>query len=71
MLDLKTGHSKTLTNDVKASEPTWLGKDNLLLWLKGGEKGITSLVVADVANSELSYDFQDCHEVHIRVAQKS
>ena len=50
MLDLKNGQSKVLTNDVNASEPTWLGKDNLLLWLKGGEKGTTTLVVANVDN---------------------
>lgn len=52
VLDLKTGQSKVLTEDTKASEPTWLGKDNLLLWLKGGEKGTTSLVIADADKLE-------------------
>lgn len=56
MLDLKTGQSKVLTKDVNAGEPTWLGKDNLLLWLKGGEKGTTSLVIADVDNLESTYE---------------
>ena len=37
---------------MDASEPTWLGKDNLMLYLNGGEKGTTSLVVADVDNLE-------------------
>lgn len=52
MLDIKTGQSKTLSKESDVSEPTWLGKDNLLLWLKGGDKGTTSLVVADVDNLE-------------------
>jgi dipeptidyl aminopeptidase/acylaminoacyl peptidase len=52
VLDLKTGQSKVLTKDVNASEPTWLGKDNLLVWLRGGEKGTTNLVIADVDNLE-------------------
>jgi hypothetical protein len=56
VLDLKTGQSKVLTEDVNASEPTWLGKDNLLLWLKGGEKGTTSLVVANVDDLESTYE---------------
>jgi len=47
VLDIKTGHTKLLTNDLNASEPTWLGEKNLVIWLKGGEKGITSLVLAD------------------------
>ena len=55
MLDIKTGQSKTLTKDSNASDPIWLGKGNLLLWLKGGEKGTTSLVVADVDNLEKTY----------------
>ena len=56
VLDLKNGQSKVLTKDVNASEPTWLGKDNLLLWLKGGERGTTSLVIADVDNLESTYE---------------
>ncbi|RDL36839.1 uncharacterized protein BP5553_06191 [Venustampulla echinocandica] len=47
VLDIKTGQSELLTNDLAASEPTWLGDHNLVLWLKGGEKGTTELVVAD------------------------
>lgn len=54
-MDLKSGQSKVVTNDLNASEPTWLGKDNLLLWLKGGEKGTTTLLVADVDNLESKY----------------
>lgn len=52
VLDIKTGHTKLLTNDLNASEPTWLGEKNLIIWLKGGEKGTTSLVLADAENLE-------------------
>lgn len=47
VLDLKTGQSELLSDGLTASEPTWLGDHNLVLWLKGGEKGTTGLVVAD------------------------
>jgi hypothetical protein len=52
-LDIKTGQTKLLSADVNASEPTWLGEKNLVLWLKGEEKGTTSLVLADAENSEI------------------
>jgi hypothetical protein len=58
VLDLKTGQSKVLTDDNNATDPTWLGKDNLLLWLKRGEKGTTTLLVADVDNPVSAYGFQ-------------
>ncbi|POS86812.1 dipeptidyl-peptidase-like protein V precursor, partial [Erysiphe pulchra] len=43
LLNLETGESKVLNADVEASEPTWLGEGSLLLFLKSGEKGTTSL----------------------------
>jgi Tol biopolymer transport system component len=46
VLDINTGQTKILSNDIDASEPTWLGADNLVLWLKGGEKGTTELLAA-------------------------
>jgi hypothetical protein len=52
VLDIKTGQSKLLTSDINASEPTWLLQDNLVLWLKGGEKSRTTLVIADAGNFE-------------------
>jgi hypothetical protein len=52
VLDIKTGESKLLTSDINASEPTWLLQNNLVLWLKGGEKGRTNLVIADAGNFE-------------------
>ena len=50
VLDIKTGQSKILSNDLNASEPTWMLDENLVLWLKGGEKGTTELVLADAEN---------------------
>jgi hypothetical protein len=52
VLDLRTGQSKALTSDSSASEPVWLGQRNLVLWLKSGEKGTTSLILADASNLE-------------------
>ncbi len=53
LLDIKTGQTKLVTSDVQASEPTWLGDKNLILYLKGGEKGTTSLLLTDGDNLEL------------------
>ncbi|KAF4637987.1 hypothetical protein G7Y89_g80 [Cudoniella acicularis] len=47
LLDIKTGQTQLLAGDLGASEPTWLGEGNLVLWLKGGEKGTTELIIAD------------------------
>ena len=55
VLDIKNGQAKTLTDDLNASEPVWLGEKNLVLFLKGGEKGTTSLVLADADNVENKY----------------
>jgi hypothetical protein len=50
VLDLKTGESKVLSSELNATEPTWLGEKNLVLWLQAAEKGTTSLVLADAEN---------------------
>lgn len=47
VLDISTGHSQLLTSESGASEPVWLGDKNLVVWLKGGEKGKTHLLLAD------------------------
>lgn len=52
VLDIKTGQTKLLVSDLGVSEPTWLGEGSLVLWLKGGEKGTTNLVLADAENLE-------------------
>jgi hypothetical protein len=58
VLDIKTGQTKLLSGDLNASEPTWLGEKNFVLWLKRAEKGTTSLVLADAASgNEWVYQF--------------
>lgn len=47
LLDISTGHSTLITNNSKASEPTWLGDSDHVLFLQGGENGSTSLVLID------------------------
>ena len=55
VLDIATGQSKLLISDLNASEPTWLGEDNLVLWLSAGEKGETNLLLADAENLHNKY----------------
>lgn len=52
VLDLATGSSKLLSNDSKARSPIWLVENDLVLWVKGGEKGTTELVIGDAANPD-------------------
>jgi dipeptidyl aminopeptidase/acylaminoacyl peptidase len=56
VLDLKNGQTKTLTDDLNASEPVWLGEKDLVLYLKGGEKGATSLVLADASSPDTKHE---------------
>jgi len=54
ILDIKTGQSTLLSNDLNASEPTWL--DNCsVVWLQGGERGVTKLLLGDSRTP--SYEF--------------
>lgn len=46
ILNIKTGQSSLLSNDLNASEPTWLDKC-CVVWLQGGEKGTTKLLLGD------------------------
>lgn len=52
---MKTGQTHLLSSDAGANEPTWVGLENLALWLKGGEKGTTELYLANVDRLELKY----------------
>ncbi|KAI9745330.1 MAG: hypothetical protein M1818_001610 [Claussenomyces sp. TS43310] len=52
VLDIKTGQSSVLVNDLNASEPTWLGDENLIVWLQSGEQGITKLLLKDADSPE-------------------
>lgn len=58
LLDIKTGQTTLLASDLGASEPTWLGENNLVLWLKGGEKGTTNLILGNADNSKDKWGFQ-------------
>ncbi len=47
MLDIASGKSTVVTDDLKASEPNWLGEGNELIWLQESGKGITRVIVGD------------------------
>ncbi|ROW01550.1 hypothetical protein VSDG_01975 [Cytospora chrysosperma] len=49
VLDLESGKATTLYRDSKYSEPTWISETEFVL-VKSGEKGTSSLVLADVAS---------------------
>lgn len=55
ILDIESGDTKVLTRDLNASEPNWLGDGDLVVWLKGGEKGTTSLLLSDATSPDTEY----------------
>jgi hypothetical protein len=59
VLDIKTGYSELLSNDLNAREPTWLLEDDLVGWLTDGEKGKTNLIIADAASIGETYVWLD------------
>jgi len=48
LLDLKSGQSTLLYENLSYSEPTWI-EENRFLFLKSGDKGCTSLLLADAS----------------------
>ncbi|KAK3496899.1 Alpha/Beta hydrolase protein [Neurospora hispaniola] len=48
LLDIESGQSTLLVDDLSASEPTWIGDDEFL-YLKSGEKGNTTVLVDKIA----------------------
>ena len=48
-LDLESGKATSLYKDSNYSEPTWISETEFVL-IKGGEKGTSSLVLADVTS---------------------
>jgi hypothetical protein len=56
VLDIATGKSSTLSNDLNDSEPTWLGWKNEVVWLRGGEKGTTKLMLGDADDLQKKYE---------------
>jgi dipeptidyl aminopeptidase/acylaminoacyl peptidase len=55
VLDIANGQSTLLSNDIKASEPKWLGDGHEVVWLKEGENGNTSFVVSDALENGWTY----------------
>lgn len=49
LLDLDTGRSTLLYKDSNYSEPTWVS-DSKFIFIKSGDKGSSSLMVADANN---------------------
>ena len=52
--DFGSGEQAVISTDVKASEPRWLSATQLV-WLKAGDNGNTSFVVADLDNPGKTY----------------
>ena len=52
--DFGSGEQAVISTDVKASEPRWLSATQLV-WLKEGDNGNTSFVVADLDNPGKTY----------------
>lgn len=52
--NIATQECVTVSQDTKASEPRWLD-ENQLVWLKDGENGNTSFIVADADGSGKTY----------------
>ncbi|KUI67908.1 putative dipeptidyl-peptidase 5 [Cytospora mali] len=51
VLDLESGNAKCLYKDSNYSEPTWISETEFIL-VKSGEKGTSSLVLADVTSPD-------------------
>lgn len=49
LLDIESGHSTVLVEDLNASEPTWL-EDDVFLYLQTGDKGSTKILVDSTSN---------------------
>ena len=48
VLNIKTGQSTLLSDDLNASEPAWV-EGNTAIWLSSGDKGVTNLHLADAS----------------------
>ena len=55
ILDLKSGHSHTFSNDSRDREPSWLGEGNQVIWLRDIDHGATELWISDAAGSDKKY----------------
>ncbi|ERF72295.1 hypothetical protein EPUS_02182 [Endocarpon pusillum Z07020] len=55
VVGVKSGQSTLLTNDSRASEPKWIGLGHEIVWLKQGDNGNTSFVIADANDVGKTY----------------
>lgn len=55
VLDITNGQTLIISKDSKASEPKWLGSDYEVVWLREGDNGNTSLVIADASQPGKTY----------------
>ncbi|KAK5939695.1 hypothetical protein PMZ80_008075 [Knufia obscura] len=55
VFDFESGEQNVISTDNGASEPKWLGDANQLVWLKEGDNGNTSVIVADVHSPGKTY----------------
>jgi len=55
VLEIASGQVTTISKDVKASEPRWIGEGYELLWLREGENGNTSFIVSEASQPSKSY----------------
>jgi len=49
VIDIASGWSSQLVEGEKAHDAVWLGVENLVVYLKSGEKGATQVLMADAA----------------------
>jgi len=55
VLNVSNGQSTLLTSDPRASEPRWLGLGCEIIWLKEGDNGNTSFMIADAKDVGKTY----------------
>lgn len=55
IIDLLTGTSTLFSNDPRDKEATWLGKGDLVLWLKDVDFGATEFWIADAEDAGQNY----------------
>ncbi|KAL4872229.1 hypothetical protein BDV12DRAFT_162525 [Aspergillus spectabilis] len=55
VLDLTTGRSALITNDLGASSPQWVDNTDQLIWLKAKSNGNTSFIIGDAREADKTY----------------
>lgn len=63
VLDLKTGTSTLFSSDRRDKEAKWLGKGNMVLWLKEVDFGATEFWIADASDASHRYGRKLCPQL--------